>query len=124
MLATTPTNASPKLPTEATPAKSLPDHRTSKLPTAAQLCSADVPWLTLNDLFGEPELAGESANLYKSESLTQTTSQLAGKNLAPYSNQVAKYSLRKLLIVSRRFCYNQTKRLGECHGKKRLRSRD
>lgn len=96
-LATTPTNTSLKLPTEAIPAKSLPHHRTSKLSTVAQLCSADVPWLTLKDLFGEPELAGESANLYKSESLTQTTSQLAGKNLAPYSNQVAKYSLQNLL---------------------------
>jgi hypothetical protein len=93
----TPINASPKLPTEAAPAKSLPYHRNFNLPSAFQSFSTDVHWLTLNDLFGEPELVGESANLYKSELLTQTTSQLAGKNLAPYSNQVAKYSLQNLL---------------------------
>lgn len=90
-----PTNASLNPPTEVT-AKLLPHHRTSKLPTAAQLGSADVPWLTLNDLFGESELAG-AANLYKPESSIQTTSQLAGKNLASHSNQVAGYSLRNLL---------------------------
>ncbi len=102
IIVTAPTTDSLELPSGAKPrAKPLPHRRsTFRLPSADQLISADEdPWLTLGDLFGEPELEGEASTLYKPESLiSQTTSRLTGKtNLTLLSSQLNRYSLRNLL---------------------------
>jgi hypothetical protein len=92
----------PKLPSAQLPSRhgSLPQQEFSRqLPP--QFVSSDVdPWLTLTDLFGDPESSkGEPATQHMPESSTsQTMSQLGGKtNPALPSSQSPGYSLLNLL---------------------------
>lgn len=69
----------------------------SKVPSAQlppQLTSFDVdPWLTLNDLFGEPELEGEPSTQHISGLSNQTMSQIAGSTNSVCSSKLSGYSV-------------------------------